>query len=409
MYNSFTKIITPIHRNFNSVITKKNKVMKKSSNHFNKFQSQSSTGLVLKEKSVLIIHFIKTVLLIILILNISSFFSSCQKTDKAVLKAYELRIDGKTDEAKELLLSILETDSTNAVAQFELARTLNYMNLRGSTEADKALKIALKYDPENIVYAYYNAKNCFLKAYISMQTGDDNVKNLVSDVCNEFVEVLEMKPDYPEALMYLVEIYGMLPEEMGGDKIKAEEFTQKLEKQDKFYGAKARLVIMPEGTDMVEYWKNYNIENGEDCLSLKELGVSQLFNDDINGAKESFNKAISLDKSQNIRILDLSRFHQMKVMQNREAAEKELPEAKEYIEQYLASLPEPIPPLKAFALGMLAKLEMFSGNNADAEKLMEEAKSLDPHFSRASAIPSMALFEPPNKIDQHFKSFFSWY
>ena len=383
--------------------------MKKSSNHSNEISCRISHIFHKKFNLLPKIHFFRTGLVIALMLNISTVFSSCQVTDKAVLEAYELRIQGKTDQAKEILLTILKEDSTNAVAQFELARTLNYMNLRGSKEADEALKKALENDPNNVVYAYYNAKNCFLKAYITMQQGGDNTKDLVNDVCKEFVKVLEMKSDYPEALMYLVEIYGMLPDNMGGDKIKAEEYTRKLEKQDKFYGAKARLVMMPENTDMVEYWGKYIIEKGEDCLSLKELGVSQLFNDDINGAKESFNKAITLDKSQNIRLLDLSRFHQMKVMQNRDAAEKELPEAKEYIEQYLASVPEPIPPLKAFAIGMLAKLEMFSGNNAEAEKLMEEAKILDPHFSRASAIPSLALFEPPNKIDQHFRSFFSWY
>lgn len=354
-------------------------------------------------------QYLRTGFLVVFIMNFATVFSSCNNVDKTVMEAFELRIDGKPEQAKTLLLTALENDSTNSAAYFELARTLNYMNLRGSKEADKALKNALKYDPENIVYAYYNAKNCFLKAFIAMQTGGDNAKDLINNVCSEFVQVLEMKPDYPEAMMYLVEIYGMLPENLGGDKIKAEEYTQKLEKLNKFYGAKARLIMMPEGTDMIGYWKNYIAENGEDCLSLKELGVSLLFKDDINGAKENFNKAIAIDKSQNIRLLDLSRFHQMKVMQNRDAAEKELPEAKKYIEQYLASQPEPIPPLKAFALGMLAKFEMFSGNNVEAEKLMEEAKTLDPHFSRASAIPSLALFEPPNKIDQHFKSFFSWY
>ncbi|NQU51702.1 MAG: hypothetical protein HQ522_04095, partial [Bacteroidetes bacterium] len=275
-------------------------------------------------------------LLIVLTLNTSIVFSSCKESDKVVLEAYELRIDGKTDQAKELLLNILEEDSTNATAYFELARTLNYMNIMGSEEASQAIQTALKYDPDNIVYAYYNAKNCFLKAYIAMHQEADNTKDLINDVCNEFVKVLEMKSDYPEALMYLVEIYGMLPEDMGGDKIKAEEYARKLEKMDKFYGVKARLVLMPEGSDMVKYWKNYIAKNGEDCKALKELGVANLFNDDIDSAQESFTKAIALDKSQNIRLLDLSRFHMMKVMQNRDAAEAELPKSKVYIEQYLA-------------------------------------------------------------------------
>ena len=217
-------------------------------------------------------------LFIALILNGTIVCSCSDKTDMAVLKAYELRIDGKTDQAKELLLTILKKDSTNAAANFELARTLNYMNIMGSEEASAALKSAVKYDPKNIVYAYYNAKDCFLKAYIAMHNDEEKVSNLLNTTCNEFVKVLEMKADYPEALMYLVEIYGMLPEEMGGNKTKAEEYTQKLEKLNKFYGAKARLVLMPEGTDMVEYWNNYIAKNGEDCLSLKELGVAHLYN-----------------------------------------------------------------------------------------------------------------------------------
>lgn len=99
----------------------------------------------------------------------------------------------------------------------------------------------------------------------------------------------------------------------------------------------------------------------------------------------------------------------MKVLQNMDSAAEELPKSKEYIIQYLASVPESIPPLKAFALGMSAKMEIFSGNNSVAEKLIEEVKALDPYFSRASAIPSVAIFDPPNKIDQHFSSFFSRY
>lgn len=383
--------------------------MKKSSNHFKRFQNQSKQRLAKEATAFQKIQFLRTAFLIVLILNITVVFSSCQKTDKAVMEAYELRIDGKTDQAKEYLLNILEEDSTNAAAHFELARTLNYINIMGSEESAQALKAALKYDQDNIIYAFYNAKDSFLKAYIAIQTGGDNVQDLMNNVCNEFVKVLEMKPDYPEALMYLVEIYGMLPENMGGDKIMAEEYTLKLETIDKFYGAKARLVMMPEGTDMVEYWENYITKNGEDCKVLKELGVACIFSDDIESAKKSFEKAIALNKSQNIRLLDLARFHMMKVMQNRDLAEEELPKAKVFVEQYLASMPAPIPPLKAYALGMMVKIEMFSGNKAESEKLMEEAKKLDPYFSRAFGIPWLTLFDPPDKLDHHFMSFFSPY
>jgi len=346
-------------------------------------------------------------LVTLLLLCFSPVFSSCQQNEKVVLDAYQLRVNGKVDEAKDQLDLILKEDSTNALAHFEMARTLNYMNMMGSEQADRHLSKALELDPGNVIYAYYNAGNCFLKAYIALQRGSDNAKTFVNKSCEEFVNVLELEPNYTEALMYLVEFYGILPPNLGGDKTKAEKYAQQLEGLDKFYGAKARLVMMPEGTDMVEYWQKYISENGESCKALKELGVACIFKDDIEGAKKHFEKAMNLDKSQNIRLLDLARYHQMKVMQSRDAAAEELPKSKVYIEQYLETTPAPIPPMRAYALGMLAKAEMFMQNQEESQKLLEAAEVLDPYFSRAFGIPSLALFEPPTEINHHFSSFFS--
>lgn len=383
--------------------------MKISTLPINGIKCRAVTKSVLKINRAWMVHLLKTGFIIILLFNFVSVFSSCTKNEKEVLEAYELRINGKVDAAISLLENILVEDSTNAMAHFELARTLNYMSMMGSKEADLHLKKALKFDPDNVVYAYYNAKNCFLKAYISMHQEGDNTKKLVNNACQEFNSVLELNPNYPEALMYLVEFYGMLPEEMGGDKNKAEEYTQQLENMDKFYGAKARLVMLPEGTDMVKYWEKHLAENGETCKALKELGVACIFSDDIERAKEHFENAMNLNKSQNIRLLDLARFHQMKVMQNRDIADEELPKSKVYIEKYLTSEPEPIPPMKAYAIGMLAKTEMLQGNRDESQKIMEDAKALDPYFSRAFGIPSLATFEAPDKVDHHFQSYFSPY
>lgn len=380
--------------------------MKKSTLSTNEEKRPAVTKSVIKNNWARIIPLLRTGCIVIILLNSTSVFSACSKNDKAVLEAYELRINGKVDDAINLLKTTLAEDSTNAMAHFELARTLNYMNMMGSKEADLHLKKALEFDADNVVYAYYNAKNCFLKAYIAAQRGEGNLKDLVNNSCDEFIRVLELKADYPEALMYLVEFYGMLPKEMGGDKSKAEKYVEILKKTDKFYGSKANLVMQPEGTDMVAYWQKYIDENGEDCKALKELGVANLFNDNIEAAKQSFNKAIALDETQNVRLLDLARYHMMKVMQNRDAAEKELPKSKDYIQQYLSSSTDIIAPLKAYAIGMLVNIEMFSGNQTKGQELMQEAKALDPYFSRATGMPSLALFEPPTKTDHHFQSYF---
>jgi len=54
--------------------------------------------------------------------------------DKKVLKAFELRMNGKVDEAKTLLETILAKDSTNSMAHYEMARLKSYM-LIGVTDA----------------------------------------------------------------------------------------------------------------------------------------------------------------------------------------------------------------------------------------------------------------------------------
>ena len=94
-------------------------------------------------------------------------------------------------------------------------------------------------------------------------------------------------------------------------------------------------------------------------------------------------------------------------MENKDLAGMELPLAKTFIEKYLKSTPEPVIPMKAYAMGLLMRCEMFLGNQAEAEKLMGEAKSIDPYFSRASGIPTLLLFDQPDQICHHYFSFFS--
>ncbi len=50
--------------------------------------------------------------------------------DRDVFRAYELRMSGKADEAKALLLQVLDTASPNAMAHYAMAR-LNFYLLTG--------------------------------------------------------------------------------------------------------------------------------------------------------------------------------------------------------------------------------------------------------------------------------------
>jgi tetratricopeptide (TPR) repeat protein len=343
------------------------------------------------------------------ILGFSSFAGSA--SDQEVLKAFDLRMSGKVDEAKLLLETILKKDSTNAKAHFEMARLKHYLLTGGGgikiDDILVSISKATTYDPQNVTYAYYKAIVHFLNAFMAMQTGTTEVKKNIEVTCSQFKKVLSMKPDYHEAALYLVEIYGMLPKDMGGDSIKAQEYAVGLESKSKYFGSRAKAVMAAKGTDLVKFWLDRVNQEKRNADFLVEAGKAYLNQDDLVNAEKYFQEAIKSDPAKNILLLDLARYHMMVVMQNKDLASTNLPLSKAFIEKYLKTVPEPIVPLKAYALGLLTHIEMFLGNKAEADKIMEEAKSLDKYFSRAMGIPNLLLFDSPEQQMHHYFSFFS--
>ena len=333
------------------------------------------------------------------------------KPDKEVQKAFELRMNGKVDEAKAMLEGILAKDSTNAMAHYEMARLKLYMLIGGGKVSLDEITIsadkAVTFDPKNVIYAYYKALASFMNAFMSMEMGQGEVKGKVAETAIQFEKVLTLKPDYSEAMLYLVDIYGSLPKDMGGDSIKAVAYAGKLEGMDKFFGAKAKAVLAPESTDRLKYWEELLVKNPKSPEYLREAGKACLFKDEIAKAEKYFDEAIKANPSNNILILDLARYHMMKVMQNQDLAKTELPVAKTYLEKYLKTLPEPIVPMKAWTLGAMSMVERFLGNQAECDKLIEQATAMDKYFSRASGLPMLLLFDPPSEISHHYFSFFS--
>ena len=115
-------------------------------------------------------------------------------------------------------------------------------------------------------------------------------------------------------------------------------------------------------------------------------------------AKPIFKKLMESDPVNNTLALHIARYHMYQVMWDRSKAEVELPLAEAAIREYLSLEPEPIAPLKAWAIGNLAKIKFFSGDQEEGGKLMAKAKALDPVFSKASACPGMELYISPGEI-----------
>lgn len=345
--------------------------------------------------------------LIISALIISYGLASCMgiQSKEEVFKAYELRINGHADSAKLVLKKLLGEDSTNALAWYELCRTTMHLGLSNPREtkesinnALKCINKAVKCDPQNTLYLSYKGSMETLAFYIALQMGNENAGQYLEHVEKTFNTVFEMDPSYTENKLTLVEFFGGLPKEMGGDKEKAEKYAKELEDTDLVAGAKAREILMPEDADYVAYWKEIVGSNPENADALQALGRVFLFEEDLDNASDYYLQAINLDPSKNMLYLDLGRYYLMMAMQNPTILDSVKPLIEEQFNKYLTFEPEPINPMKAWTYNQLAMINRRSGNEEASAKYKEMANKLDPFCSYASGKPGTTLYCPPDVI-----------
>jgi tetratricopeptide (TPR) repeat protein len=340
-------------------------------------------------------------------------FWSCvgSELDENVLKAYELRMNGKADEAKTLLEKIISDDSTNADAFYELARSKFQMGLANprelSTSLDdiqKTTELARKNDPENVIYAFFAGRVAFFQAYIALQRDPVNAKEKVKKLSEIYEDVLKLKPDYHEAMLYLGEINSLLTADQGGDSTKAEYYAGQLEKTDKVFGAKARLLLLSDKTDAIDYWKKVLENNKDNASVLEELGKAYMSQGKIDDCQKCFEDAVKLDPKKNILFLDLARYHVMTAMRSEETKDKPLALAEQAVKKYQSF--KPVTPLNAFSWEVLAKIKSGLGDKQGSTDSRNEANKLDPFYSRAFGVPTSDLFVKPGEVSYNHQYLF---
>jgi tetratricopeptide (TPR) repeat protein len=214
-------------------------------------------------------------------------------------------------------------------------------------------------------------------------------------------------PDYRQAMLYLVEIYGTLPEDKGGDKSKAEQYAKKLEEMDKVYGAKARWILMPKDTNRVDYWRNVMKNHEGNTDVLEEMGKAYLWTDDVNDAVLCFEKAIKIDPEKSYLFMDLSIYHTWAALgarDNSELRQRAIAAGDAAVTKYLDS--NPVLPMRAYALGVQYKYKAHSGHKEQADELLKKAKELDPYFSKMTGAPNPDLFIAVDEIPHSHRYLF---
>lgn len=348
-----------------------------------------------------------------------SLFSMCipaygdQNMGSVPQDTYQLRVNGKADQAREMLQQHLKRDSTDASAWFELARTGHHIFLgQGQFAAEEwnevkgMAKKAVKYAPENEVYAYYYAYCSFFDAFISMMRQQADVTEKITIACDAFNAVLAVNPRCYEAKLYLIDIYGLLPAEMGGDRAKAEVIAGDMKTGDRTYYAMAQAKLMPDTSDMVLYWQKVGQETGMNAGVMEELGRAYLLKSDSENGTDYFKKAIEADHSRSHLTMNLVRYHLMSAQQDPATKEAHLKIANDLANEYLKTCADSVASLKAYTLSTLAMISMFAGNQDAGDAYREQANAIDPYYSKASGMAPDMLYCAPDKVKIQYSSFF---
>ena len=220
-----------------------------------------------------------------------------------------------------------------------------------------------------------------------------------------YEHVLALKPDYHEARLALVEYLKMLPPEKGGDPAKAEKYARELEHADAVLGAQAREMMLPEGTDLIVFWQRVLESNPGNADVLERLGKACFYEDKDEQGIDYIKQAIQLDAGKSILHLDIARYYMYQAMRDRDKLKELAPKMDEAYMAYIDSRPKPVNSMLAYAKGSLGRIKSHVGDKEYANKLLKEAKALDPNFSKATGIPDQNLFIPPDQIPRGFDYF----
>ena len=338
---------------------------------------------------------------------------TAQNTTNRIYHAYELRMDGKADSAKILLDQILEEDSTNALAWFEVTRTIQHLGnadmrkmVENQEQALYSINQAIKFDPGNWYYHSYKGSIEALNMYISLNMGKENVGEEIQLMENTYLKALELNPEAYEIKLQLVEIFYGLPAEMGGNPQKAKLYADELQNSDGVFGALGNEILMPEDADYIAYWENILEKYPENEQVKESLGTTHLYSGNVEEAGKYYGEVIDGNPKKVRLYLNLGRYYMMQIMQGAATADSMAPLIEKEFNKYLNSSPEPNNSMKAWVKSHLSKIKYHAGQEETGKLLQEEANTLDPYHSRATGLPDQALFCKPGEAVSNIGYFF---
>jgi tetratricopeptide (TPR) repeat protein len=301
-------------------------------------------------------------------------------------RAFDLRMNGRSDDAEALLREALAGTPEDATAWFELART-EFYHFRFD-DAAEAIARAIELAPDNARFHYVSGMIAVTNAVSMAHSAEtrDGVEPEMGRSLAAFARAVEIDPAFHEARLQLVNMLVKTPAKHGGSRAEATEHVEMLESLDAVRGVEGRCMLIRgnEPSKIVKLWEQAVADHATRAEAHAGLAAALLYAGEIDRAVPHVDEALRLDPGRQALLLTLCR---------QCLSEDDPARAEQAVERYLAAAP-PVP-LRSYGTFCLAMLQRTQGNRERAEALLAEAKTLDPHCWTTYMEPAAMLFEAP--------------
>ena len=314
----------------------------------------------------------RTMLTTLLLMNLS--LAADQAASDPALKAYDLRLAGKTDEAKALLEEATKKNPKDARAWFELARTCWQQwpvkhDFKGAARAiDRACKLAPKENRYWLWAGYIHTYNSVAKAHNVFSWA--GVPGEMVTGAKYAQKALDLDPTCSAARYMLYCLYNNNPWYLGGSSRKAKALLKNAQAKDPVGTAliEANKIPRDQQQKRLDLWLALLQTRPADPNVHKEIMTIASRMDDYALAREHAERICQLAPARRFCLLELAR----------NVLRKDPALAEELVNQYLAATDTPIT-LQAHAKGLLAKIRSRQGRAQEADELKAQARAMDPY------------------------------
>ena len=339
----------------------------------------------------------KTIYLTIFILSFSFAGQSkdkrnheAEKKDNPAYIAYELRMNGKADQALNLLEQNLKEDTTNALALYELARTrLHYRS--GEMEKKELLDYlkstiekAIELDPENIIY--YPFAIVIYDMNLDWNKGSGKENEWIKRKFAIFQKMLELNPDKPKIRLGMLETCLDNPDVLHCDKDKLKGLVTEIQETDEVLGAMASNKLNKDIESDYEFWKEMVSKNPNHSDALMEAGDASEEEEGV----EYYAKAIRLDPDKAGAACWLLKYFFFSIKEEPEFAEKYVSYAEKIAEAFLAA--DKYPPLQSYMLACMSRIYNITDNKEKGKEYWDRAERIDTFMIDFPVHPPIELF-----------------